>query len=304
MRKLDVVDPGRGRAAYQRWRDEALTPSLFDIGADSERFHNAFRRTWLGSMALIEFEQSGADYERTSPRTRRDGVDAIWLQTVERGGVDATSPVGDVRLRPGMAGLCDLGRTVRQRTHPGAGRIIILPREAFGAARDDLHGRTADGARHDILHDYFTWLTEAPEPSSWPDPAAIMEAVGAVVLACFQPSGPPPEAALPGLHAVALRRATAYIDAHLAEDDVSVADVARAAGVSRATLYRVAAAAGGVDALIWERRLQAARRALSDPARPGRIGPLAMEHGFKSASHFSVRFKARFGFSPRNLRPF
>lgn len=51
-------------------------------------------------------------------------------------------------------------------------------------------------------------------------------------------------------------------------------------------------------------RLDAARQALSDPARPGRIADVAHGHSFSSAQPFSLRFRERYGFSPRNLRPF
>lgn len=300
----DLRDAGRGRAAYERWRAEALSPTLFDVDARLDGFHNTVRRTRLGPTWLVDYEASPADYTRTAERARRDGVDGVWLQLVSTGAVDAVAPAGDLRVGPGMWGLCDLSRFTRQHTHEGTGRIIVLPREAFGGRLpEDAHGRTASGARRAILDDYFTWLTEAEEPPGGADARVTMEAMAAVVLACFGAGPHPPEEAAPALRTVALRRAVAFIDAHLAAE-VGVDAVAQAAGVSRATLYRLAAPWGGVDALIWERRLEAVRHALSDPARPGRTGSIAETFGFKSHAHFSSRFKARFGFSPRNLRPF
>ena len=80
--------------------------------------------------------------------------------------------------------------------------------------------------------------------------------------------------------------------------------MAAAAGVSRATLYRLFQPFGGVadysGARGWSSRVNAC------PIRrsPGNIGAIAGDVGFVSGAHFSRRFFEAYGFSPRNLRPF
>lgn len=52
-----------------------------------------------------------------------------------------------------------------------------------------------------------------------------------------------------------------------------------------------------------ERRLDGAARDLRDPARCGRdIGRIAFDWGFSDLSHFTRRFKQRFGMRPRDWR--
>ncbi len=306
MRSLEVVQSGVGPSAYELWREEALTPKLFDVEVDLDTFKNTFDRWWLGDIPLISFDQGGAVYSRSSARARADGADALWVQTVETGAIHAWSPDRTVHVTANMSAVCDLGRPVRQQTFAGSGRLVVLPRAAFGGADlDDIHGAAASGSRHAILSDHLRWLSEAPAPAS----AAAVEdrvasSLAAVVLACVGAPAKVPEAAVGALTRATSRRAAACIDRRLGDGGLNAAEVAREIGVSRATLYRACSEAGGVDALIWERRLQAVRAALSDPREVGRLKDVAARFGFGNASHFSSRFKERFGFSPSNLRPF
>jgi AraC-like DNA-binding protein len=54
---------------------------------------------------------------------------------------------------------------------------------------------------------------------------------------------------------------------------------------------------------VAEARRSGCRRELSDPARAGAaIAEIARRRGFRSASHFTRAFTARYGCGPRELR--
>jgi AraC-like DNA-binding protein len=92
-----------------------------------------------------------------------------------------------------------------------------------------------------------------------------------------------------------------HISEHLAQRELTPAAVARAVGVSRTTLYRAFEPAGGINAHIVGRRLDASFAALQ--LRRGRspsISEIADRHGFVSHAHFTRAFKARFGIRPRD----
>ncbi|MFJ6851832.1 helix-turn-helix domain-containing protein [Streptomyces sp. NPDC091271] len=99
-------------------------------------------------------------------------------------------------------------------------------------------------------------------------------------------------------------RITAYIRAHLAEDDLTPATVARAHHISVRHLYAVLAREGiGFGDWVRAERLDACRRELSRlPAVQEPIAALARRWGFRSPSHFSRAFKAAYGVSPRAWR--
>ncbi|MCG2621169.1 helix-turn-helix domain-containing protein [Arthrobacter sp. I2-34] len=97
-----------------------------------------------------------------------------------------------------------------------------------------------------------------------------------------------------------LAAAQAYIDAHLADPQLSAGRIAAAAGISDRQLSRVFAEAGSsVPGAILDARLQAARRQLKSPdAARLKLGDLSAALGFASQAHFSRSYKEKFGLSP------
>lgn len=99
-------------------------------------------------------------------------------------------------------------------------------------------------------------------------------------------------------------RIVAYIDAHLAQSELSAEDIARSMGCSRRYLHR---AFEGEDVtlerFIWNRRLEASREALLAPEKTARsISEIAFACGFNSSAHFSRAFKQKYDVAPRDLR--
>ena len=107
---------------------------------------------------------------------------------------------------------------------------------------------------------------------------------------------------------IRVSRAMAYIESNLAESWLSPSTVADAQGVSRRHLDdRFGRLGLRIERWIWERRLLRAREELGMASRVGRytsktILQIALDTGFKSPSHFSRSFNARFGISPRKFR--
>ncbi len=99
-------------------------------------------------------------------------------------------------------------------------------------------------------------------------------------------------------------RAMHYIEHHLCDETLNGQAVAEAQGVSRRHLDELFAKRGyRIESWIWERRLERAAMELS--AADGlqkSILHIAVDLGFKSASHFSHAFARRFGMSPREYR--
>lgn len=103
-------------------------------------------------------------------------------------------------------------------------------------------------------------------------------------------------------HRAALNRILAYIDAHLAEEDLSPASACKDLGMSRSYLYQVLAESGHSFAeYVRNRRLEGCRRAIqSNPSSS--ISDIAARWGFPNQSSFSRMFKAHFGRTPRAFR--
>jgi AraC-like DNA-binding protein len=100
---------------------------------------------------------------------------------------------------------------------------------------------------------------------------------------------------------LALRRA---IHERLREPGLTVATIAGTVGISERYVHKLLARAGtSFSELVIERRLDGAARDLRNPGCAGRnIGAIAFDWGFSDLSHFTRRFKQRFGTRPRDWR--
>ena len=101
--------------------------------------------------------------------------------------------------------------------------------------------------------------------------------------------------------ALALKRA---IHRRLREPGLAVADIADAVGISERYVHKLLARSGcSFTDYVIDHRLDGAARDLRDPAMADRaIGAIAFDWGFSDLSHFTRRFKQRFGCRPRDWR--
>jgi AraC family transcriptional regulator, positive regulator of tynA and feaB len=100
-------------------------------------------------------------------------------------------------------------------------------------------------------------------------------------------------------------RVKAYIEANLADPELSVEGIAHACSISVRALHRHFAEdpAGSVSHYLWQRRLIRCAEALRDPSQAHRsITDVCFSHGFSSSSHFSRLFKDQFGEPPVRYR--
>ena len=91
-----------------------------------------------------------------------------------------------------------------------------------------------------------------------------------------------------------------YIDAHLGNAQLGPNEIADAANFSRASLYRLLAAEGGIRAVLLKRRLdEALRLMLADNKDEQSLTDIARCCGLGGTSQLSRAFRARFGMPPR-----
>jgi AraC-like DNA-binding protein len=101
-----------------------------------------------------------------------------------------------------------------------------------------------------------------------------------------------------------LYRAKSFVEEHLHEFELNTERVAGNLRISTRYLQDLFHAEGTtVSDWIWARRLEKCRQALLDPVRARiSISQIATAAGFSDFGHFSRRFKAAYGLSPRDFR--
>jgi len=108
-----------------------------------------------------------------------------------------------------------------------------------------------------------------------------------------------------GRHDELPMRVKAYIEANLADPELSVERIAHACSISVRALHRHFAEdpAGSVSRYFWLRRLIRCAEALRDPSQAHcSITDVCFSYGFSSSSHFSRLFKDQFGVTPVHYR--
>ncbi|MCW5656504.1 MAG: helix-turn-helix domain-containing protein [Burkholderiaceae bacterium] len=187
--------------------------------------------------------------------------------------------------------------------------VLKLPGPTLRTALRDTDKLTATtvrgdrGAGHLMIGMIRTLAADidalAPESA-----AAVADSVSQILIAGL--------AALPAAKREPVSQLTAYhreqikalVRARLADPELNVAQIARVLRLSSSTLHRAwAGEPCSLSDFIWSQRLDAARRALCDPACAARtVSEIAFSCGFNDAAHFSRAFRARFGCSPRDVR--
>jgi AraC-like DNA-binding protein len=223
----------------------------------------------------------------------------IFLQVQGTCGSDC----GERRLRiePGDVAILDYARPFRSAVTDYENLMIIIARESVPAAllAIEPHGlvfpRESGAAR--LIGAAMKELYAQADDLTVSEAEAAIEGILALMTACAR-------ARLAGNEAdhVKSRRKAAldYIDAHLADPQLGPDEIAAAAHVSRASLYRLLAAEGGIRAVLLTRRLdQALRLMMADHKDERSLTDIAKCCGFGGTSQFSRAFRARFGVPPR-----
>lgn len=292
--------------AADRYR--SVVAHLFDIeldGSDAD-FHNRLEGYDLGELAMGRCKGVPQTFIRTRIHTRRD-VDHI--QAVLQLSDNAWEGDYDGRRIDHWMGrlrIIDMARPFEAHTTAFETINLMIPRARLGGLADlDIHGLviadTAQGARllfnqiealWDHLHDMETVQAVAGARAV----TALLSGVIAGVAQGHSEDSRPLERSLFG-------RARDYIDANLADVDLTPETVRLHLGISRPMLYRVFTPAGGVSSYIQMRRLNQAFDAVAATARSNiSLAQIAFEHGFRSDAHFSRAFRKRFGMPPGELK--
>ena len=287
----------RGEAWRQAFRGQWEMPDLPPVLKVEGRAFD------LGCALLVDTLHPSLSFVRSKAQARRDGADNIYVLTQMSGAYQLATEHGEDSIGPGGATLVDISRPVSRRASDGRTLCLSVSRELVEEALPDvdLHAlRVGPGGA--LLSEHLRSLrTHLPavERSAAPH---LVRATMAMVAACVSPTPDRLEQARPTLKDALLTRAKRHVRAHHHDPALTPERVAAAIGASRTSLYRAFEPEGGVAAFIRNARLDAARRALQDPADTRRIGEIAFAYGFNSEAHFSRAMRAVFGAPPRDLR--
>jgi AraC-like DNA-binding protein len=229
------------------------------------------------------------------------GADQLLIVLQIAGSVDTDSGGRCVRREAGDVAISDYARPFHSVATDYKILIVHLARESVPAALLALepHGLVfphGSGAARLIGAAMQEFYAQADDLTVSEGEAAI-EGIVALTTAFARARLAGDEAD----HVKSRRRAVLdYIDAHLGNAQLGPDEIAAAANVSRASLYRLLAAEGGIRAVLLKRRIdEALRLMLADNKDERPLTDIATCCGFGGESQFSRAFRARFGVPPR-----
>ncbi|MFE6197794.1 helix-turn-helix domain-containing protein [Streptomyces sp. NPDC057838] len=287
----------------------ASVPSLVSMEESGERVFARMERWQFGELMLFTSRSSCWSVTRSPRFLRLEGPPMVSLSLQTHGtGRFGQSGRRD-RVEPGELMLNDL--TIPYDfawSGSGAARALQMPYDVL-AVPPDIVRRGAERLRasplYELVRAHLARIHhDADTLAGDPGAAALGTATLELVRALITSASGVDAHARPALAESLLPRVLAYARTHLTEPDLTPARIAHAHNISVRALYRLCARAGlSLEQWIIEQRLEGARSTLLSPAGHTRtVASVARAWGFTDPSHFTRRFRAAYGVTPRRLR--
>ena len=261
----------------------------------------------FGGSDLFTADVSGFRLTRTPRHVRMEAPPVVALAVQAHGQGRFTQFGRDQLVGPRDLMLSDLTAPYAfSWTGGGGSRAFQTTYDQLGLPVDVVRrasGRLAASPLHDLVQAHLRRLARmAGELATDPGAAALGTATTELVRALLASAAQDERFSRPALADTLLTRVMAYVRAHMSDPSLSPQSIARAHSISVRQLYKVCAAAElSLEQWIIDQRLEAARTALVSPdGRRRSIAATAHATGFRDPSHFTRRFRAAYGVTPRD----
>ncbi len=302
-------EPGKGTLQEQlaRWRD-CVSPTIEVSVPDGRMPREWSTRTtgWnLGGMMVVQGHYDAQTLTRRASSIASDQLDHYVLH-LNQAPVPMHLDANGRRTTVGPRQLLVSDFAQPRALHcEGDVMTVFIPRASLDALMPrplDLHGVVPAGACSSILACHLQSLSTLLPQITRKEAPDAMAATLQLLAASLAPMIDMLGLARPAVEGALLRQVRKYMDDHLTEEDLGVDSICAHFRISRSTLYRLFEAEGGVLNYLQDRRLVRIHGLLASPMQRSYLGRIAADNGFKSATHFSRAFRAKFGYSPRETR--
>ncbi|MGJ5205397.1 helix-turn-helix domain-containing protein [Bradyrhizobium sp. HKCCYLR20261] len=307
-----IDDFGRGRHVLQRLRD-ATTDQLCDVSSsiDEEDFRHRAAVIPLDGALLIDGWTSAYSNARTSRHIAAGGIDHYMVTLCLAGSLTFQSGRRSQVLSPGDICLIDMGQASRtvigadEKTGLSHTVTLIIPRtvlapllatpDAATASLIPRHSRTAQ-----LLGAQYAELREHAGGTDGQIQVQTMAGVIADAVGSASSAEQDVDYASRTLLLSAIKR---HVSSRPPAETLDSTQICRQFQISRATLYRLFEAEGGLWHYVQEQQLHRAFSKLaSSSGTPAHLVEIAAEFGFGSDNTFVRAFRKRFGLTPGEVR--
>ncbi len=283
----------------------------FDHEVDTVDVFNRMTAWQVGDTDLLRSEGSGMRMTRTRKHVAKDADGRVAVVIQERGNstIDYFESEVPENRRPGELFCVDLTGPYEYGWRGDGshfclsvpGELLALPRDAIRTACRQIRSSPL----YELFRRHLIGLSRDADVLSG-DPAAASVAYASTELfrALMASASHNSRYALSAVTETMLSQIRTYIQQHIDDSGLNPDQIAAALNISVRQLFKVCAQADlSIEQWIINLRLERARAELVRPAAATPpIAAVARRVGFVDASHFSRRFKAAYGISPREWR--
>ncbi|MFE7411865.1 AraC-like ligand-binding domain-containing protein [Streptomyces laurentii] len=309
---LETFDPKDRVDAFHEALTDDSVPN--DIAHEtSETGIRARIEAWrLGPLDLVDVRSTGFEVRRTARHVRGHRERPVVSFSLQTSGVHHAENA-DERYLLGTDDVAVFHELAPRRygwSGEGSSQAVTIDMEHLGVPVDTVvraSVRLRSSPLHDLVLNHLRTL--------WRDPGTLAADPGAATLgngttdlfralltsAAHDTDDRRVRAAMDDSLAT---RIMAYVRRNLTDPELTPERIAREHAVSRRQLYAVLGRAGiSLEQWVIGERLETACRLLTSPRHVGLpISAVAARSGFTSPSHFTRRFRAAYGVTPREWR--
>lgn len=311
MNDQPAADASTGAQALAALR--AATADICDViplgSPDDFEVVSTTRMTSKG--LLVEAVSTPLQYDRTAAHVARGGLDHYHITLCLQGQMRFASGRREITLHPGDVCLIDMAQPNRTwltgvGEHRSRLTSLIVPRPVLAprlAHPDSSSGTLLPGhdRRARLLADQLATLWQQPETGAATD--AIVDGMCDVIAEVAGRADDAHGEVGRAERRLLLAAIKQHIDANLDTGTLSADALCARFGLSRASLYRLFEADGGLAHYVQDQRLNRALLLLISPAaRSKRLIDLAVELQFSGDSTFVRAFRRQFGLTPGEVR--
>ena len=275
---------------------------------DEEHFRATLRVVELDDVHLFDMATDAHRVVRSAQLVERDQGEYFKLSLQLEGECTLRQDGRECTLRPG-----DLGMYVAYRPYeleyrgPQHSMVMTFPRSVVHMTPAQVELVTARRITQDhglgrVAAPMFRDLAENMDVLHGPHAMRLVRSALGMLVSVLSSEVLEPGAEQPG--DLLVQQASAYIDDHLDDPELSPGVIAQALYVSVRQLHsRFAAQDLTVSSSIRQKRLEAIREDLSDPALAEEtVHAVSCRYGLLDPAHVSKAFKAEFGETPSAYR--
>lgn len=302
----------RPEARFDAWRESIgviFDPAL-DGCAEPTRFQARVEAAVLGSVFLGRVEADTQSFERSTQKILGDGLDHYLVQVFLEGRCEVQDGNRTRIVRPGDIYIMDAAAPLYAVDYNFRHVTAFIPRDilAPNLVNPDVHHRRIIPAQTPLARLLYNYIRTL-DASRFEMTVAEGEAASAPLVSLISSTlnlgahARPHHADEGAVDLAVLKMVRDYIETHLTDPRLDVAQVAAAFNLSRSRLYRLFEPLGGVASYIRQRRLRRSLLDLLNPSNGARyVSEIAYRWGFTSDTAYNRAFKRQYGCSPGEAR--